>query len=63
MYNIKIFEPSPEWTEEERQKARSNRSDRAPFRGDRGGNRNGGRRDNSGRGGDRPRFGGRDDRR
>ncbi len=50
-------------SEEERQKARSNRSERAPFRGDRGGNRNGGRRDNSGRGGDRPRFGGRDDRR
>ena len=50
-------------SEEDRQKARSNRSERAPFRGDRGGNRNGGRRDNSGRGGDRPRFGGRDDRR
>jgi polyribonucleotide nucleotidyltransferase len=50
-------------SEEERQKARSNRSERPPFRGDRGGNRNGGRRDNSGRGGDRPRFGGRDNRR
>ena len=50
-------------SEEERQKAKSNRSERTPFRGDRGGNRGGGRRDNSGRGGDRPRFGGRDDRR
>lgn len=51
-------------SEEEREKARSNRSSRPSFRGDRGGNRNGGRRDNSGRGGDRrPQYGGRDDRR
>jgi len=51
-------------SEEEREKARSNRSSRPSFRGDRGGNRNGGRRDNSGRGNDRrPRYGGRDDRR
>lgn len=55
-------------SEEERQKARSNRSERPPFRGDRGSNRNGGRRDNSGRGDRRSsdrrsRYSGRDDRR
>ncbi len=56
-------------SEEERQQARSNRSSRPPFRGDRGGNRNGNRRDNSGRrddrrGGERrSRYSGRDDRR
>lgn len=38
-------------SEEDREKARSNRSERPAFRGNRGGNRNGGRRDNSGRGG------------
>lgn len=49
-------------SEEEREKARSNRSERPAFRGNRGGNggnRNGGRRDNSGQRNDRgPRQGG-----
>ena len=53
-------------SKEDWEKARSNRGDRPEFRGDRGGNRNGGRRDNSGRSGsDRggQRYGGRDNRR